>query len=186
VFDVQQIVDNGNYDDTLLKSNYITVSVPPATPVITANGYTLTSSAGSGNQWYRDGILIPGANGQEYTATQSGWYWDVVIQNGCSSDTSNNIYLLMTGQPEIPGTGIAISPVPNDGRFTVTVTGTAGSSYSLSVYNTLGNMVFSDVIQLSSGNHSTEIDLLSAHEGVYLVELMNETGRIIRKVMILD
>ena len=186
VFDVQQIVDNGNYDDTLLKSNYITVSVSPAPPVITANGYTLTSNVASGNQWYHDGIAIPGATGQEYTAVQSGWYWDVIIQNGCSSDSSNNIYLLMTAAGELPGTRIAISPVPNDGHFSVTVTGPAGSSYTLSVYNTLGKIVFSKVIGLTSGNHSTEIDLRSAPEGVYLVELMNESGRIIRKVVILD
>jgi len=92
----------------------------------------------------------------------------------------------MTAAGELPGTRIAISPVPNDGHFSVTVTGPAGSSYTLSVYNTLGKIVFSKVIGLTSGNHSTEIDLRSAPEGVYLVELMNESGRIIRKVVILD
>ena len=141
-FDVQLIVDNGNYDDTLLKVNYITATEKPATPAITANGYTLTSDASSGNQWYFEGNEIPGANGQEYTADQTGIYWDVIIQNGCSSDTSNHIYIVMTGTHEHTQTAMTLTPNPSDGLFTVRVPGTAGTLNTISVFNSLGVKVY--------------------------------------------
>jgi hypothetical protein len=52
----------------------VTVNPKPATPVITQNGNILTSSAATGNQWYRDGILIYAAGSQTYTITEDGTY----------------------------------------------------------------------------------------------------------------
>lgn len=46
------------------------VVVSVATPSITQNGMTLTSSSSTGNQWYLNNVAIPGATGQIYTATQ--------------------------------------------------------------------------------------------------------------------
>jgi photosystem II stability/assembly factor-like uncharacterized protein len=184
VFDVQLIVSNGSAGDTLLKANYITVRDTPPAPVITANGYTLSSDAPAGNHWYYNGLAIPGATGQEYTASQSGWYWDVVTQNGCSSDTSNNIYLLMAGTQERSGAGIIISPVPNDGRFSVTVSGAGESNYSLTVYSNLGMKVYEDCLILVNGTGSKMIDLHSFPSGLYFIELENNAGRMVRKMII--
>jgi photosystem II stability/assembly factor-like uncharacterized protein len=184
VFDVRLIVSNGYWSDTLLKSNYITVSVHPAAPVITANGYTLSSNSSSGNQWYQDGVLIPGATSQDYTAQHSGMYWDVVIQNGCSSDTSNNIYLLMAGIPEIKGTTFTLTPVPNCGIFTITLSGSKELKYSLSVYNSIGTRIFQDDITMVNGKTSRFIDLHPAPSGIYTVEIKNSTGKLVRKMMI--
>ncbi|SMC36903.1 hypothetical protein SAMN04488524_0001, partial [Pedobacter africanus] len=56
--------------------------LPPA-PTVTASGLTtfctggsvtLTSSASTGNQWYRDGVLLAGETGQTYVANASGAY----------------------------------------------------------------------------------------------------------------
>ena len=184
IYDVQLIVNNGNWSDTLLKANYITVSVPPAAPVITASGYTLTSSAVSGNRWYLDGNLIIGATGQSYTATHTGWYWDVVTQNGCSSDTSNHIYLLMTGTGEKAGTAFIISPVPNDGLFTVTITGAIEQNCILTIRNITGSGIFRDAFKSMAGTTSRVIDLRPASAGVYIVELNCNGIRVVRKMTI--
>lgn len=183
-FDVRLIVDNGNFTDTLLAINYITVSLPPVTPVITSNGYTLTSNISDGNQWYLDGALIPGANAPDYTATQSGLYWDVIIQNGCTSDTSNNIYLLMTGQVEVPGTTLTIAPVPNNGLFQVAVTGPTGADFELIIYNSIGHTLYKDSVILYTGAEYRQIDLQSVPEGIYIAVLKNVNGVIVRRVMI--
>jgi len=55
---------------------------------------TLKSSASTGNQWYKDGVLIPGAVGATYIAASSGKY-TVKHKNpsGCESPGSNAIDL---------------------------------------------------------------------------------------------
>ena len=54
---------------------------------------TLNSNCSTGNQWYKDGVAIPGATSSSYVATQTGNYY-VVANNGtgCSA-TSNTIYV---------------------------------------------------------------------------------------------
>ncbi len=74
-------------------STTLTVNAVPLTPTITAGSATnfctggsvvLTSSATSGNQWYKDGAVIGGATGTTYTATGNGLY--TVVVAGVSSD----------------------------------------------------------------------------------------------------
>ncbi|MBJ6117908.1 HYR domain-containing protein [Pontibacter sp. BT310] len=70
----------------------------PAKPTITAqtgtsacpgNTVVLTSSASTGNQWYRNGAAISGATNQSFTAIESGSYTVIVTANGCSSTASD-------------------------------------------------------------------------------------------------
>jgi hypothetical protein len=75
----------------------LTVTPVPGAPVIQLNDTELSSDTCCGNQWYRDGIAIPGAVGQYYTVPASGIYFDVVTVNGCYSDTSNMIDVILTG-----------------------------------------------------------------------------------------
>ena len=97
---------SGNYAVTVTASGCssalsaaatVTVSPQPATPTITASGpttfcpgssVTLTSSGGSGNQWYLNGNPIGGATGQQFSATASGSYTVKVTSGGCSSAAS--------------------------------------------------------------------------------------------------
>ncbi len=52
----------------------------------------LTSSASSGNQWFRDGSIITGATNATFTATQSGAYSvKIANANGCESSSTNTI-----------------------------------------------------------------------------------------------
>ncbi|MFM6953955.1 MAG: S8 family serine peptidase [Sphingobacteriaceae bacterium] len=56
-------------------------------PNISRNGNVLTSSAISGNQWFLNGISIPGATSTSYTATQAGTY---TVQNTVGTCTVNS------------------------------------------------------------------------------------------------
>ncbi|MFM6976790.1 MAG: S8/S53 family peptidase [Sphingobacteriaceae bacterium] len=53
------------------------------TPNISVNGNILSSSAGTGNQWYLNGTAIPGATAANYTATQAGSYGVKVLSGSC-------------------------------------------------------------------------------------------------------
>lgn len=77
-------------------SNVLIFTTPPVTPSISPSGIiklrkggnTLTSSSTSGNQWYKDGIIINGAINQTYLANQPGSYTVVETTNGCQSQPS--------------------------------------------------------------------------------------------------
>ncbi len=100
----------------------VTVNPIPATPTITAGGavsfcaggnVVLTSSAASGNQWYKDGAAIGGATNQTYSASQSGSYTVKVTAAGCSSasSASNAIIITVSSIPATPSitTGGSVS-----------------------------------------------------------------------------
>jgi large repetitive protein len=61
---------------------------PPATPTISQNGFLLTSSASSGNQWFFNGTPIAGQTGQTHFAQFNGSYTVVTTSGGCSSAPS--------------------------------------------------------------------------------------------------
>ncbi|MCB9234670.1 MAG: T9SS type A sorting domain-containing protein [Bacteroidia bacterium] len=57
-------------------------------PTISWNPPTLTSSASSGNQWFLNGLVIPGAVNPTYVPTVTGLYGlAVTVPPGCTSDT---------------------------------------------------------------------------------------------------
>ncbi len=56
---------------------------------ITREGNTLSSNIGDGNQWYKDGELIPDANGSTLDIAESGDYSVQVSFGGCSVQSKN-------------------------------------------------------------------------------------------------
>jgi hypothetical protein len=70
----------------------------PVAPVITWAGGVLSSSAPTGNQWYFNGNILPGATTQTYTPTQSGAYHILYTDtNGCTVSSAAEI-VYMTGR----------------------------------------------------------------------------------------
>ena len=164
----------------------VTVNPIPPTPVITANGYLLTSNAAAGNQWYHDGTAVPGATEQTYNvpASASGWYWTMVTLNACSSDTSNHKYILGVGIGEPDQEKVNILPVPNDGHFSISLNSAKEISYRMEIYNTLGVKVYGERTITVSGTLVTPVDLSSVPGGLYTIILRSGSNQITRKILI--
>lgn len=66
--------------------------ISPEKPVVVRAENILGSNAADGNQWFLDGVPIPGATGQYQSPTQAGKY-QVQVQNsaGCASPLSDPI-----------------------------------------------------------------------------------------------
>ncbi|TSA29305.1 MAG: hypothetical protein D4R67_02225, partial [Bacteroidetes bacterium] len=156
----------------------VTVNPKPEAPKITLDGDVLSSDAPEGNQWYYYGVPVPGETGQTMVAQYDGWYWDVVTVNGCESDTSNNIYVIITGIGEGINSTFVVYPVPNDGRFRVTFTTLSEAMLTLDVYNYLGVRIYNSRIQPVQGRIEQIIDLRPVPNGVYTVVLRTEDNRV--------
>jgi hypothetical protein len=170
----------------------VTVNPIPPAPVVTNTGYTAYSSAPAGNQWYYSatqsgtGAPIPGATAQTYYAvpTGTGWYWSIVTLNGCSSDTSNHKLIITVGIDSHSSTAINIYPVPNDGRFNVSITTASSESFSISVYNNLGVKIYEETKVDVNGSLQKVIDLRPVPSGVYSVIFVNSENQVVKKIIV--
>ena len=162
----------------------VTVNPAPPTPVVDSNGFVLTSSAPLGNQWYKDGVMIPGATGQEYSVSENGWYWTVVTLNGCPSEESNHVYILVTSVDQKDVSSFSIYPNPNNGHFTISFSSMTEGSHTLQVFNTVGALIYKkDKVEVTS-NGEQDFNLGNIPAGIYTLVLKGEKGRMIRKMVI--
>jgi phosphodiesterase/alkaline phosphatase D-like protein len=170
----------------------VTVNPIPATPVVTNTGYTVYSSAATGNQWYYSataggtGAPISGATAQSYdcTLTGTGYYWSIVTLNGCISAESNHQYVIVTGIGTHPSSSINVYPVPNDGRFTISFSTSSRETYNIRVFNSLGVNIFEELKLEVNGSLEKVIDLRPVPNGVYSVIFENNLGQVVKKIVV--
>lgn len=159
-------------------SNVILMDVNTvATPTITQAGSTLSSSSGTGNQWYFNGTLIPGATGQDHVATADGNYTVEVTIGACSALSSPYIYTTTGISVATTNTDILLYPNPNTGTFILTGVSLTETTF-LSIYNALGIVVA--VIELqASGSGTQEVKFNDLTNGVYFIVLYDKNARVI-------
>ncbi len=129
---------NNNGCTTSLSSAVAIISgTLPATPTISAGStttfcsggnVTLTSSAATGNQWYKDSIAIGGATNQTYNATASGIYTVAVTTCGSTSSIGITVNVITS----INVTAITGATNICLGDSTTLVDTTAGGTWSSS------------------------------------------------------
>ncbi|MFT3979661.1 MAG: T9SS type A sorting domain-containing protein [Ferruginibacter sp.] len=124
----------------------VTVNALPPVPVITQSGNLLTSSSATGNQWFFNGAVIPGATSSSYLYTTPGDY-TVSVTNiaGCESISAtlaasrinNSIATLSNG--DLFFHQVSPNPLMNSGRITYQLQ--SSSNISISIFNINGRVV---------------------------------------------
>jgi hypothetical protein len=172
-------------DGTISPTFNVTVNPIPPTPVVTENGQDLLSDAPAGNQWYYNGTAIPGATAQNYYATQPGCYWTAVTLNTCSSDTSNDVYIIGVGIDENPGSSsFLVYPVPNNGCFNVSMTIPSEDTYNIIIYNNLGENIYELRDIRVREKFEKMIDLRPLPDGKYLIVFSAIDRMVVRKILV--
>ncbi len=166
--------------DNLANWSVVTSSQPylatgaPSSATIYDNGTGLESDASFGNQWYLNGVLIPGATGQYYNPTQNGNY-TVIVTNNCGSATSNSIAYTSTGIKNVGPNAIGIYPNPNNGSFIFQTP----NSGDVILYNSIGENVY----QRQVTENKTPISL-ELPTGLYLLQFQSANKSFSQKVII--
>lgn len=155
----------------------VTVTAAPVQPTITQNGGTLVSSATTGNQWYRNGVLLTGGTSQTLTISQSGYYSVSARTGSCVSPVSNDVFVAITGIEEISALDeMNIFPNPNDGTFVINFnTNEASERLHVRIVNAVGQIVYEDTAEKFNGNYSKKVQLNDKAAGVYHVTLYTDT-----------
>lgn len=155
------------------------IPLKSAPPMITAAGNILSSSYLSGNQWYLNGTLVPGATNQQYTVTSSGTYTVIAALNGCPSVVSAGFTVTITATTNINqlSRDIRIYPNPvfsneiaiivnNNHHAVLVITDFQGRSIRTTTLNNGNNRLL--IPELSSGIYIFSITDIKTHESVYI------------------
>ncbi|GAB3868846.1 hypothetical protein GCM10028824_14820 [Hymenobacter segetis] len=169
----------------------VTINARPATPTLSVqyNGSTttLTSSAATGNQWYLNNGLIPGATSQTYvvngTPAQFGPYTvQTTNANGCISLPSAPLVVTSSLKP-LAGSSLSVYPNPTpDGNFRVELTGYRAAA-ELTVLNALGQVVFTATVPASASTATQAVNLTQLTSGVYLLRVKTAGSLDTRRVV---
>ncbi len=145
----------------------------PKTPVITVQGNTLTSSAASGNQWYKDAEAILAANAQTFIATERGMYTVAVNDGACPPQFSETVNILVTGNETASELSAALTLYPNPTNAILQIS-TNLQIAKLNIYQSNGTKVLE--------TKATEnLDVSALPEGLYLLEAFDMEGRRVLK-----
>ena len=150
----------------------VMVTPKPATPVLTQNINTLTSSSATGNQWYNAAGIIAGATSNTYNITANGIYYSIVTIAGCKSDTSNKLNALYTGIEGITNDDSwLVYPNPAQGYFYCNTTLNLNEDAQLNLYTITGVLVKS----VSITQNRQKIYTTDLSSGIYMIELKSNT-----------
>jgi len=172
----QQVPQSFKYD-----SCYI-FNQPPAIPTITLNGSDLTSTAAATYQWYMNGVLISGANSQNFSPTVSGVYMvRITDANGCvyrysSGFTYTKIPASMTNTDY--SNDIVVYPNPGTGLFTIKDANQLNDNFTVNVFDSYGHLVL-------NFSNMKMINLSSLSNGIYTININSEKGSAIQKVSLI-
>jgi hypothetical protein len=148
----------------------VTVHTTPSPPTITQNGSTLQSSVPTGNQWYFNGVIIPGATGITYTPTQNGTY-TLTYTNaaGCSS-VSAPYYMTNVGADELNSYPWQPLLFPNPVIDWLTIAFpqmiSAPGNYQLSIYDVFGRIKLNKQID----SNFSIVDCSDFEPGMYVIK----------------
>lgn len=168
---VVTVTDNNNCSATDDWS--VTVNQTPATPVIYEIGGELVSSSISGNQWFVNSAPITNATNQTHIPLEVGSYYSIVTENGCPSDTSNVIVVILVGISDYSGNSqVTVSPNPFEDKTMLKIISNENNSSELRLFDVNGRLVLTDQLKISGGTSLFEIGG-ELGLGIYVLEILN-------------
>jgi|GEM_PF-1003372 len=137
-----------------------TVALTGDAVVCQGSSPTLTSSASSGNQWYKDGVAIFGATSVTYMPTSTGVYNVAYVQNGCSSDTSASTSISVKPLPSVIMTASATSFCAGGNAVLLANTESSGVKYQwLRDATAISGATTNSYNATDSGNYAVKVIL---------------------------
>jgi len=164
-------VTNANNCEAVSAPITVTAANPPATPTVTFANDVLSSSSAAGYQWYRDGAIINGADGQQYTPTQNGSYTVVITDaSGCSSQSAAVPVVISSIADVVNKLTVSVQPNPSTGVFYLSAANLSGTS-NIVILDMAGREVFNQTVEGQLQQYP--LDLSSTADGVYILRLSN-------------
>ncbi len=168
----------------VLTSPTLSIYVFPAMPVptISIQDDTLISSAISGNQWYLNGTIIPGATAQTYPTQGIFGSYTVVVTDSiglCSATSAPYVGIEEFNN----GISYILYPNPSNGPATLVLQSNQLSDLSIEITDALGKKIYFKNIPSFKGSMETSIDLTTWPKGIYTLTIKNSKGNASKKIV---
>jgi len=160
----------GHFDSSrkvvITKSPY---QIPPTPAIFRDTAGFLTSNYNTGNQWYKNGIAIPGATDFKFKPTENAQYTVTTVQNGCTSQKGTSYFYLVTDIVNL-----------EDNQFIKVTPNPYSSNVYLHFFLIRHNTLNVDVLDFATGRpianrvkqpSGSNLNLQSLSTGVYIIKV---------------
>lgn len=142
--------------------------VGATSPVVTYVGGELWSTQGLTYTWFLDGVQILGTTTQSFVPMQLGTYHvEITTANGCTL-SSNDFILDNVNIEDLEQEEVSVYPNPTDGLISISSNFEFIIGSEISIVNSLGQSIYSDIIDESDKLPYT-IDMTNSPSGMYFL-----------------
>lgn len=167
----------------------VAVSASPA--VLSYPGETITYTATYMNggtsptfQWYRNGVLVPGATTNPYatSAVSAGDNISVTVHTSapCASpdSASGSTTVAADGVAYLPANTLNINlvPNPNNGQFIVSGSLNNEKEADIEIYNALGESVYKEHVTAQKSQLYVSVHMAEPAAGIYMLRITTKNG----------
>lgn len=196
MYDITLTVGNASGSNTTSYANHVEVKDAPNAAFnfsVTGADATFTNNTTLGASSYSwdfgDGNISSTTNPVHTYASNGTYTVTLTATNACGTDihTETVVVSLSTAledQNEL--TGLTVLPNPNTGLFQVDVNGKPLETLELQVLNVLGVKVHEQIVDFSSGQLTTNIDLGNVPAGTYILAVIHGTKVNFKKIAVVE
>lgn len=156
----------------------VTLSASPYTSLFPGLSTTLTASVSPAGtytyNWFKNTVVVPGAASSSLNVGLSdiGSYAVQVTNAGGCSNTSNVVVIADSATSRL-----FIMPNPNNGQFEVSYYSPSANSFTLTISDSKGAVVYSKAYTIASPYQRLAVDVRKNGSGIYTIALTDRNGK---------
>jgi glucose/arabinose dehydrogenase len=147
---------------------------PMDAPVISFDGEMLSTGEGLTYQWYRDGLVVPGATTQTWVPTVNGAYTVVVNYGAPCTLVSAETLVLTVGIDEQHASNVTVFPVPASTQLVIE--GAHTGAWTADLFDATGRKTAS--ANWATGTQRLLWDVSAVANGLFMLQLRDAQGRV--------
>jgi hypothetical protein len=179
-----EVINGADTTGSIVQVNSYSV---PSIPVIYQQGDSLISSVETGNQWYDNSGMVPGATGQVfYPQVESDYFVIITNEYGCISDTSNIINFIFTSVTEnITDNTITIYPNPFNDVINIHFATKPMQEMTVKIIDITGHEIIEKHIEPDESQEDILMPTPALKNCLYLFNIFDHEGRLLvsKKIM---
>lgn len=153
-------------------------------PVISQRGDTLVSSISTGNQWYKNDVIIEGATEQIYICKESASYKVVVsYASGCFS-SSEKQHVTTALLPVFNNLSVKIYPNPTNGIFNIALDAEVPGMVYFELFSIEGKLILRHQLDCVVKGQIIPFGNSDMVKGIYTLRMHTEYGNLNRLLVV--